>query len=434
MALEGRIANWIKHAPWLKIVLSLVLALVGLVLTRNSIGEVAIHWMYVYEYHEFTSWSFAGEFFRDLRTGISPFWALIDIFSYRTFGNLDLTDKLLYRGCMILMYVLPLWMFTRTQWQLLMVFLASLVCLWATVLIHPGNPQVYDVYLPTALLLLVKVLQTVKADDLHPRMRITLCFASGFLLSLIELTRPFVFLFMPIFLLAIWLMLRKFSKVNFAVFLVPILLLSGGWHAKMAIQHGQLNWTNHSGFNMYQSWNEFAGDFKFEEAPRHAGLSPNINTDRHFAKSKELTQLILKSWTKHPWGAIKHVGLRATQFFSPQTDLLLAKPSHWIFGAYRVVIWLLSLGITLALIGTLRRLLIARFKTFWHWLADPETLLLLFTAFNIAIFIVVEAREDARFMISVLPYMLSLPGLNNLRKAATRTSQDASRQNKESRT
>lgn len=392
------------------------MVIVGLILTREAQGEIALHWMYMYHFTEFSDWSRAWDFFYELRTGISPIWALCDIFSYRTFGTLDLTALWLYRGCMIAMYVLPLWVFAKERWQVVVAFLAGVVCLWATVVIHPGNPQAYDTYMPALVLLLILLLQGIRDKPWFPALRLGACLLAGLLLSIIELTRPFVFLFMPIFLFSAWLQLREFPRKYFIVFLVPILLLSGGWHAKTLLLHGQLNWTNHTGFNFYQSWHEFIGYREFDESPREPGLSPNINTEWHYSTSKELLGLTFKSWIRHPWGATKHVALRTTQFFSAKTDLLVAKPQHWIFGPYRIVVWLLSLVFTITFVSFAWKLLRSRGKGLLQWMAQPEVLLLMFTGFNIAIFIVVEAREDARFLISVLPYLLSMPALQWVRK------------------
>jgi hypothetical protein len=168
---------------------------------------------------------------------------------------------------------------------------------------------------------------------------------------------------------------------------------------------------------MYQSWYEFVKFREFPEAPpRGPNRGKNINTEQHAQWSSELSREIVGSWFQRPGEAIAHVGWRATQFFAPQTELGYAKPQHAIFGPYRMLVWAASLAFLVGWIALIIQLLRSRGRGILEMLAQPEVLLMLFAVYTITIFIVVEAKEDARFLISVLPYLACLPGWGRMLK------------------
>ena len=80
-------------------------------------------------------------------------------------------------------------------------------------------------------------------------------------LALLELTRPFMIFLLPLFLVVEWHRIylhapRRQSAL--AAFLLPVVVLSGGWHLHLFLAHDhQIAWTNISGYNLQRAWEDF---------------------------------------------------------------------------------------------------------------------------------------------------------------------------------
>ena len=415
----SRIKNVDSSMLRLKLLATLLFFVVGWSLDGKVNGMPAIHWMYIYQFDEFHSWADIWNFLWDLRTGVSPFWGFVDAASYKIFGHIHLTEYYLYYGAMYLAFVLPIWFIAQKPWQVIGAFGIAIIAILATLSIHKGNAQVYDLYFPVTILLLVKCLDLMRSEKIRPKMRLFLCFLAGLLFSIAELTRPFVLVTVPFFLFGAWRMIRPFPRINFVAVLIPILLLSGSWHLKLIIRNGQLSWSNHTGFNLYQSWYENIDPGKYasfkEEPPLHENWgSANLNTDLHTANSKELSGMIIRQIFRQPGLAFLHVWDRALTFWSPKPVLFDAQFPPNIYRTYRLVVWLLGFSLLLAFLFWSREVFRKGFKYVLDSLAEPELMLMLFLILNITIYIVAEGGEDARFLISVLPMLMCFPGLRNI--------------------
>ncbi len=208
-------------------------------------------------------------------------------------------------------------------------FLLSATFLTGAIEIHRLNPQIYDVVCPFLLLLFIVTL------DLFPsagRLRTRrLCAAlCGLSLTMAELTRPFMVFVVPFLVLSAVGVMR--GKRCLPYFFVPLLLLSGSWHAQVAIRYQRLAWTNHTGFNLLHAWPMVHRPQLVPElhsTPLARGRRLNLNTDEHSENSRRLARAVLAYVVAHPAHATLH-GLERIY------DLLYrVVPSLWSGGERR---------------------------------------------------------------------------------------------------
>ncbi len=385
----------------------------ALVLGYNMRGVLTLDWQRMYKPEEFTSLGDLWDFLSELQTGISPLWASLEILCRLLIGTTGPIAKLAWPLALGLSYVLALRTFAHSVRQLYVTASLALFLMLVTRLLHPGNPQLYDVYMPALFLGFLAALRRYKLAEGSGKKAWRIALLAGFLLAALELTRTFIFVLMPILVPCA---LLAFGTRNWKVwlaFLLPVVLLSGGWHLKQIVKHDQVQWSNHSGFNLYKSWSEFVGPVEYqEEPPRYQGGFTNLNTDTHTANNKDITRKIMAGIAAQPGKAISHAGKRLLAFYRPKTNLYLStlpKAVEWI---YRPVVW--ALGLMLA--GLFGRLLFLVLraplkKSSWQLLGESGNILLVFGALTSLLFAIGESGEEARFMISILPILACLPVL-----------------------
>jgi 4-amino-4-deoxy-L-arabinose transferase-like glycosyltransferase len=259
----------------------------------------------------------------------------------------------------------------------------------------------------------------LQAAGRAPRRHLAIVFAfmSGLCLSLAELTRPFVFVLIPALLVCTFIALRTLRRWGLAAFLVPVLLLSGSWHVHQYLRHGQVLWTNHSGFNLVRGWTMVKHP-RLEREPRRAvphrqrieGRRPNINTELHAKNSRLLKTAVAEYAVEHPLQSIRHALTRLVTFgYVVQTKIYKHEPQHPVLALYRPSVWL---GTTCFGVATLV-LVVALFRRKGERVAligSPTTIVVIVGLFTAAVLGVGEGlQERARFLLSVLPFLACLP-------------------------
>jgi hypothetical protein len=412
MALGATIENIWHDARKSRIVVGLLVAVLAFGLNTTIHGTINLDWQHLYRPEDFHSWGDLWAFLGGLQTGISPIWAFLEVSVYLIFGSTAFFSYVLYPLTIGLNAYWSTTLFARTRWQVLLSGGVSLVCAVAIRYMHKGNPQLYDMLMPCLILAWLAVLQQLRAPDARPLLGLSL--AAGTLISLLELTRTLIFPLLPILLLLSFLAFRPLPVKYFLVFLLPILLFSGGWHLKQVVSHGQVHWSNHDGFNMQKSWSEFSGPVSdtFQDAPPlYVGGFDNINTDRHTAYNKVVKQQVQQAILRQPLRAVGHVATRLVAFYRPKTVLFMAQNPGWLNLLYRPAVWLGGLSVLVGLLWlgwqTLRAPL--RRATWAAW-SRPEAILGVVTLLISCVFAAGEVGEEARFMISILPLLTAAIG------------------------
>lgn len=370
----------------------------------------ATRWMNIYNYADFQSWEQVGDYFLELRTGVPPVASLLEIIAYKTTDTWKPITEGLYRQFLALLFALPFFFLRGRWWEVVLGLAVAWVMVDSTMIVHKGNPQLYDVMLPVFLMLYFLF---SKASQSSLRGTLIWAVLAGFFLSMAELSRPFMIAIIPLFLLYQGFLYFKTDKpkgkAKFIAFLVPLLLFSGAWHAKLLVRHGQLIWSNHGGSNLVNAWQPIV-DFKAlnpqlqTEAPPlmdNAWTATNLNTEVHAINSKLRSKAVVEGVKAHPWEAWQHFQYKANVFLEPRVDMYAYKPDADILVAYK---WLVN-----AAYGILGFLVVRLLSIVWvkpRYLLSEEAALVVLTVFLTVMPIIGENGEEARFMVSVLPLLL----------------------------
>jgi hypothetical protein len=384
--------------------------MIGTVILRNSRAIQATSWMHIYDVTDFNTLAKVGRYLIDLRVPIPVMISLSEITSNWIFSDTRLVTMFGYRLAIIASFSLSIWLNAESKVRAALSFGISLVFMYCTALIHPGNPQVYDVFFPLFFLLCIAFLQELAIRKVEGRKPVVLATLAGFTLSMAELSRPFFLLLLPLALLVAVRILLNYPRRVLVAFLIPVLLLSGLWNLNMLVRHQQFTWSNHSGFNLQRAWRVIAQYPPLLPEPGDTPLAPdrweNLNTSEHYANSRILQQAVADFVLIHPKTSLFFMATRIkTVLIDVATSIYTHKPESRVFAIYRPLVWL-----------TASWLLIDALLLAWYLftrgftvLDFPINLLILLTGFTTLIVSIGEGGEEARFLISILPFLAVLP-------------------------
>lgn len=400
-----------KKYHWIFLVLFSAWVYYASFATHPLYGVVSTAWMNVYSIfpEEWPkSWQEIREFFWDLRTGIPPLFSFLEITAYKYTESVVWILKGFYRKAIIVMLLLPIFFSQRRVIDLSLLLLLATLFLEAIVLVHPANPQYYDVVFPSFIMLYLLLNRASWKGNYKPWIANALAITSGLFLTWAELSRPFMIALVP--LLILWSLYHyiKAKKIRrFLYFLIPIILFSGLWHAKLLYRHNQLIWSNHSGQNFLQAWlhmvdfDELQKQFHPEEPPLQEGLWNNINTEVHYQNTEMRKSAAIEAITSNPGEAWKHFVYKTLVFTGPRTQMYAHDPQGPIIDIYKLV------GRSLfILLGILMLESLVRVIRDPKQLASMRIAIIGITAFLSLMPIIGEDGEEARFAVSVLPFLM----------------------------
>ena len=382
-------------------------------------SESVVGWMHVFGIEDVGTVHQTVEFFRELRVPIPPNLALLEIIDYQLTGDISIATGFAYHAYIVISYACVVALVYPSRVRLLLAGLLGLLFICATKYIHPGNAEIYDVAAPCFFLLFVALLRA--ATELNrPNLATTALVLSGFFLSMFELSRPFVIYLLPFALATAWLRIRIARR--FLLFLVPLLVLSGGWHAHLLIAHGQTTSSNHAGFNMWRCWEEQIPNqsFRFvheEDTPLPgANHYYNLNNPQHLINSKLLQDRIVHYAIRHRSASLGFIARRVLAFTAGEPTLYYRSPPKQIATIYSIAVRVTSLIFLVGLAGLVCRFawLVIRRRELATKVANLDSLIVVIGALSIAILAVGEKGEEARFVISLLPLFATVPPIHRL--------------------
>jgi hypothetical protein len=390
--------------------LSLLLVFVWFLLRAEMVGRPSTSWMTYYQPDDFSDAS-PGEiwaFFREMRSGIPPLLSFLEILNVKITGSTAIITDELYRLALLVAYLLAMWLFSKKIFHGIASFLLALVFIPATVFISAQNPEIYDVYFPTFFLLFLFFDRLVRKADAGETFHTFAAFLSGLFLAFAELSRPFVLIFIPIILLFLYLAYRPLPKKRLVAFLIPFLLLSGGWHAKLlAFNNRQVFWSNHSGFNFYRAWGDVIPMPELVDEPQTWDDRVQIHTQEHYENSKRIQSAVVNYIITHPRESLPRIVERLGTFLRPRISLFdQPEPEGFYAWTYRLTFYA---AFSFFLIQLIRLLVGLTTKPSWSLIGDPEHILLVVIAGSILILALAESGEEARLLLEVLPLLTALP-------------------------
>ncbi|MEO8601812.1 MAG: hypothetical protein ABI629_04480 [bacterium] len=404
------------HRRWalgVCVLFSVALLIIGATLVRGSDAEPATTWMHMFTPADFPTGSDLIAFLLSLRVPIPPVIAALEIISVQLTGSTDLVMIDLYRVGLAGTYLLALWLTFPSIPRQAAAFAASVIFLWATTLIHPFNAQIYDILLPFFLLLFFTLTRALLALPARWRAAQLACaVGAGFFLAMAELARPFVLLLLPVLLTSAYLGLRQCPRRVWIALLMPVVLLSGLWHAHLFVAYGQVLSTNYSGFNLYRAWPQAPLGPTVQEThsqPAHDARWPNINTQEQFESSQFLQRAVLAYIVSNPGAALRHAAHRLVRFAKARTSMYGGQaPTSKVLTLYAVAapaLFLFMFANVLVLAWYAVRLRARALSL----LSAPDNALLLITFLSLLVLSLGEAKEEARLVLSLLPLLAAVP-------------------------
>ena len=381
----------------------------GMEISSEKTAFSSTYWMQIFSFQDYGEPDAFRQYLLDLRTGIPPLYSALEIYSFNTWQDNTWIFKDLYQLGMITMCILPLF-FTRGKEVLL---IAGLLMGWiffrAGLLIHEGNPQYYDVLLPCFLLLYLLFSEASFALKGWRIIAPLMGFLAGLCLGIAELSRPFMLALVPFLIgYSCFHYLRQKQYISLVIFLLPLLIVSGGWHAKLYVyNNGQVIWSNSSGTNLYRAWSHMVDnealelELQEEAPPLLYGRWNNLNTQVHYENSQVRKAYVWKAIRHNPGDALKRIWLKTLIFIRPQTDLYAHQPRGNFIAAYKVLVKGIYLLFPILVILGIRKI-IKRPSSFF----SREWIVVFITGFLSFMPIIGESGEEARFLISVLPFLI----------------------------
>ena len=378
-------------------------------LAENNAAFSSTYWMQMFSYQDYPNPQAFCQYLLDLRTGIPPLYSALEIYSFNTWGDNTWIFEDLYQSALITLVLLPLFFSKGKGLHLLWGLLAAWIFFRSIILIHPGNPQYYDVLLPVLLFLYILFTEASLELKEWKAVAIILAALSGLALSMAELSRPFMLALLPLLILyTLYHYIRQKQWLLIGTFLLPILLISGGWHTKLYVyNHGQIIWSNSSGTNLYRAWSDFVDsealnkELQKEEEPLMWGRWDNLNTQVHYENSQARKKYVWRGIQRNPGRALEKVWKKTLIFIQPQTDIYEHKPRGSYIAIYGFLIKGLFLIFPILLLIELKEI----FKRPAH-LFSRNWLILSIAGFLSLMPIIGESGEEARFLISVLPFLV----------------------------
>jgi len=406
---------------WMAYTMVLHAMFVFLLAYFSAPGYPAITWMAAFDLSEFASWKGFLLFIRELKTGIPPLQSICELVVFNLTGSFYFFSHILYRFGLVFVYLAALYWRPRSPGSFLVALVTGTVFLWATVLLHCLMPMTYDIFFP-ALGFMYLFLQPVPTGNgVPPRWVQARSFLSGVMLSLLELTRPFVLFMLPVLLLGSLSAIRPFGRKCLLLHLLPVLVLSGGWHLKLYLLHErQIIWSNHTGFNLFRAWKDIGIETPplLDESGNPVSQSDPklLNTIIHSRHNELLKESIKEGLLRNPAVTLRHAFGRLAAFLKPGLTMYRISPKqHPVLWVYAPLVWLSAgwlfwrflcflVGLGPALMGIHRHQ-----GLFWEILGNRENQLIVLAVFSTVILAMGESGEEVRLLISVLPWMAAYP-------------------------
>lgn len=390
----------------------------SLFLIKDSIAVSTLSWMAIYFPEDFFQLNSREiyNFFKELRIPIPPVLGLAEIISLKLIGTTDIITHYFYKVTLIFVYLLSIYLANKSIYRLLFSAFISIVFLYATTRIHPGNPQVYDIALPFFFLMYIFFFEKAQIGRQLSKKTLLLSFFSGFFLSMAELSRPFVIYIIPLLLMLNYVKFQKQKANNYPYFffITPVILLSGVWHLHLYLNLDQTISSNHSGFNLLRAWDIDLEALELLDEPNSPLAEdrwPNLNTYEHNENSKIIQKEVFNLWVTEPKNSFFNILERINYLLSAETSIYQYKPVSPFFSLYKFLVQITSSLLIIEFGKIMIRIFTTprQWETFLYFITRSDFLIMIFTLYCMVMLSIGDSGEEARFLITILPLLATLP-------------------------
>ncbi|MCW7473005.1 hypothetical protein ND853_05695 [Leptospira levettii] len=391
--------HWIQISTFIFLFFSVLLVI-------NQSALPVISWMNVYGVEEYQELDLIGylKFLKGLMIPIPLNLSIFEFFSVKIFGDTRIVTEWFYQISFVALFVVPIFFRRKNIVRLVLGLIFSTCFFYASIRIHVSNPQSYDIIFPLLLFIIIILCKNI---EIHKEISSSKLALIGFLLSMLDMLRPFGFLIVVIICIYLVYIIKQ-KKQNFLsyVFLfLPLAFITLPFHSHLYLNHKQLTMTNHSGFNIQRAWPQVMPKRNLAEIsanPTREGRWPNINTAEHRDNSNYLLSCIFQHIIKHPQDSIKHIFRNIYNFTTFEYILLKYQPKgfmkYWFY-ALRFICFLYLFSQVWSLIKNRSKSIII----------NTEFLILFLIFFQLFIFALTESGETIRFTIGLLPFLSIFP-------------------------
>ena len=358
-----------------------------------------IEWMILHGRSDFHDAGDLWDFLVGLRTAIPPIYAAAEIAGLLLLGDIRVPLAIAYYGSLLACFVIAVDLQHSTGERLASIGLSMVLAAGVTAS-HVANPQPYDLYVPALATVLL-------ALALAPPSRWPAWAAVGVALAMLELSRPFMLAGAAILAVPLIRLAARQGRGAIVALLLPVALLSGGWHAKLLAVHGQLLISDHGAFNVADALASVG--FVVPPPPMEpevpgpaGGIWIDLNSDVHARNNAALSRALLAAIVRHPLAAAEAAGQRLWLFLTLPAVMFGHDLVAPILTPYR---WLVRIGIVLSLLA-FAGLAIRRG---WRVVYDPVGSFLLYSGFVLVSVAVGTAYEEIRLVAELAPTLALLP-------------------------
>ena len=346
------------------------------------------------------------------RTPIYPFWLAFIYLIFRSYNAAVFIGAFVFALSASIIYLIGREIFTE-KIAMIATFLSGLEP-WA--LYQSGFLAAEQIFMPIFLLSIYLFIRYLKSGALLP------LYFSSLILGIAVLTRPVALAFMAIFIFLIFILELKFSikkafKISAVTFLIFIAVLSP-WFIRNKIVLNSWQFSSASGLNIFGNYlmlEKYLGKFGvrddvYERAKQLTGAKTDIEAITTVENSKKLTVIAVQ-------GITSHFGLFLKMHFLSTVPLFLLKSSYgnilFDLGIYtyslRVALLLFwPMIIFLAFLGILKQFN-QNYRSLSFWL-----LILWILYFSV---LLSGARDISRYKLSINAplFMLAVAGFYKLK-------------------
>lgn len=378
----------------------------AILLISNQKALPVISWMNVYGVEEYKDLDLLSylKFLKELMIPIPINLSILEYLSVKIFGDTRIVTEWMYQASFVTLFLIPVLFRRQNILKLIASLIFSATFFYASFRIHQGNPQSYDIIFPLILFITILICKNLETQKEISHLKLLLL---GFLLSMLDMLRPFgILIVMVICLFVVYILKQKKYKISsYVIPFLPLAFITLPFHYHLYTYHKQFTMTNHSGFNIQRAWPQVMPKRNLVEVdakPTREGRWPNINTAEHRDNSNYLLSCIIHHIKKHPQDSIKHIIKNIYNFITFKYTLLNYQPE----GFTKYCFYTLRFLCFIYLFSQLLKLIKNRSKPI---IINTEFLILFLILFQLFIFSLTESGETIRFTIGLLPLLSIFP-------------------------
>jgi hypothetical protein len=396
---SAQILYWIKSPDTQIDAIWWVLLVSMSVLLQSIVGYwVVSGWQNTINITDYKKWSDLWELLTVLRIAMPPVLLVIE-FAIRNYPAL----QVVYGWCLPIVVITVCMMLlignSSSKWYNRFIRIVLTMIMLSVFIIIKGTQNffIYDILTGFCLIVFCQLW----LQQTYTPVRLLMM---GLVLVLFDMLRPFTMVFTPLFAaLVMYDIYKKHGWQRLIYFCVPLTIIVV-WHFNHIFVLGQLNWSNHAGFNICGAWRCPPITLIPEQEALHRGLWPYINTSIHQENSQRLLHWFVEYLQANPSVILPTLSrLVQNNLFITRTSLEYINP---------VIATIFTLfyfgGFILQGAVFVHGIVVLRGQSFWVWVRDPKNIFFWYSAVLLCMFVITTITESGENYRWIMGFVLVL--------------------------